>query len=155
MVHHQPDGLHPVLDLLARRGDLMDKHIRAMRLRNQVFVIARVMAVNKDAARIFDPERIGDVDEIAVINLDGADHETALIIDDAFGIFMRDDPHMFGVDLVVGDTDVAVRPGGDPGPLGDAVDAGRAMNMKRPVPATELLPDRAGHGHVEQAGIMV
>ena len=85
--------------------------------------------MNKDAACIFDPEAIGDVDEIAVIHLNGFDHQAALIIDHTFGIFMRDDTHMLGVDLVVGNADVAVRTRGDPGSLGNALHSRRTVHM--------------------------
>ena len=68
---------------------------------------------------------------------------------------MRDDPHMFGIDFIVGNPDITVRPGGNPGAFGNAVNPGRSVNMQRAVPPTEFLADGAGHRKIKQPRIMV
>ena len=90
-----------------------------------------------------------------MIHLDGPDDKAAPVIDHALGIFMRDDAHMLGVDLVVGNADIAVWTRGNPGSFGNALDPRRAVHMQRTVPPPEFLPDGTCHGHVEQAGIVV
>ena len=68
-----------------------------------------------------------------MVDLDGDDAQPAAVVDHPF-LFVgaEDDPHVFGVDFMVGDPDIAVGLGRLPRALGDVVDPRGAVDVQRP-----------------------
>ena len=112
-----------------RSGDLMNKNVSFLCLSYQVFIISRVMTVDKDMTTIFDPKRIGGANEFSMIDFNGNYLQPITIEHNSLRIEVGNNSHVLRINFMISNPNVTIWAGYQPRSFGNIVHSWRPIDM--------------------------
>ena len=136
-------------------GNLVNKHISASALGNQVLIVPGVMRMHEHPTSILYSKGKRGLYEFTMVDQNGDNSQSLVFVHNAFFEYMRDYLHVLGCHFTIGLPNKTVRRRGLAGAKCNVFKALWPVDMKRSAAAGEFLWDGTRKQEIKKTRVMI